>query len=73
MPSPPARYIFKEAFVMEAANYALLAAAVSIILWIVVALVGGAVGDTILIPPSIAEIPSPLSGTAIWIISAGTM
>ena len=40
---PPARYIFKEAFVMEAANYALLAAAVSIILWIVVALVGGAV------------------------------
>lgn len=43
MPSPPTRYIFKEAFVMEAANYALLAAAVSIILWIVVALVGGAV------------------------------
>ena len=40
---PPARYIFKEAFVMEAANYALLAAAVSIILRIVVALVGGAV------------------------------
>ena len=29
MPSPPARYIFKEAFVMEAANYALLAAAES--------------------------------------------
>ena len=40
---PPARYIFKEAFVMEAANYALLAAAVSIIPWNVVALVGGAV------------------------------
>ncbi len=43
MPSPPTRYIFKEAFVMEAANYALLAAAVSIIPWNVVALVGGAV------------------------------
>ncbi len=44
MPSPPACYIFfKEAFVMEAANYALLAAAVSIIPWNVVALVGGAV------------------------------
>ena len=40
---PPARYIFKAAFVMEAANYALLAAAVSIIPWNVVALVGGAV------------------------------
>ena len=40
---PPPRYIFKEAFVMEAANYALLAAAVSIIPWNVVALVGGAV------------------------------
>ena len=24
MPSPPARYIFKEAFVMEAANYGIL-------------------------------------------------
>lgn len=43
MSSPRARYIFKEALVMEAANYALLAAAVSIILRIVVALVGGAV------------------------------
>ena len=43
MPSPPARYILKEALVMEAANYALLAAAVSIIPWNVVALVGGAV------------------------------
>lgn len=43
MPSSPARYIFKEAFVMEAANCALLAAAVSIIPWNVVALVGGAV------------------------------
>ncbi len=42
MPSPPARYIFKEAFVMEAANYALLAAVVSMILWVVVAMVGGA-------------------------------
>ena len=42
MPSPPARYIFKEAFVMEAANYALLAAG-SIIPWTAVALVGGAV------------------------------
>lgn len=42
MSSPRALY-FKEAFVMEAANYALLAAAVSIILRIVVALVGGAV------------------------------
>ena len=42
MPPPPARYIFKEAFVMEAANYALLAAAGSIIPWNVVALVGGA-------------------------------
>ena len=40
---PPARYIFKEAFVMEAANYALLAAAESIIPWTVVALIGGAV------------------------------
>ena len=40
---PPARDIFKEAFVMEAANYALLAAAESIILWIAVARVGGAV------------------------------
>ena len=43
MSSPPARFIFKEAFVMEAANYALLAAAESLILWIAVARVGGAV------------------------------
>lgn len=43
MSSPPTRYIFKEAFVMEAANYALLAAAGSIIPWTAVALVGGAV------------------------------
>ena len=43
MPPPPARYIFKEVFVMEAANYALLAAAGSIIPWTAVALVGGAV------------------------------
>lgn len=43
MSSPPPRYIFKEAFVMEVANYALLAAAVSIIPWNVAALVGGAV------------------------------
>ena len=42
MSSPPPRYIFKEAFVMEVANYALLAAAVSMILWVVVAMVGGA-------------------------------
>ena len=42
MPSPHVIF-FKEAFVMEAANYALLAAAGSIIPWNVVALVGGAV------------------------------
>ena len=39
----PPHSIFKEVFVMEAANCALLAAAVSIIPWNVVALVGGAV------------------------------
>ena len=43
MPSPPTRYIFKEAFVMEAANYALLAAAGSIIPFNFFSLVGGAV------------------------------
>ena len=42
MPSPHTLY-FKEAFVMEAANCALLAAAGSIIPWTAVALVGGAV------------------------------
>ena len=42
LPSP-AHHIFKEVFVMEAANYALLAAAESVIPWTVVALVGGAV------------------------------